>query len=123
MRMAAAAGSQVETNKIAAEPTVRTTADTANARLSVLLQLRFSVEGMWMGFMGTSCREVPRRRNSQPARGHNQSAPRSAAATFGLRSLNKFPLLNRLSVANANDVRLWHLAGVGITPTNVRYRA
>src|SRR5262249_10540367 len=29
---------------------------TANARLSSVLQLRFSVEGIWMGFMGTSCR-------------------------------------------------------------------
>ena len=28
---------------------------TANARLSSVLQLRFSVEGIWIGFMGTPC--------------------------------------------------------------------
>src|SRR5262245_24325258 len=50
---------------------------TANARLNSVLLLRFSGEGIWMGYMGTSCRErFPRHRNSEPAHGHNQSAYR-----------------------------------------------
>src|SRR5262245_49586869 len=49
-----------------------------NAQLSSVLQLRFSVEGIWIGFMGTSCGvRFPRRRHSRPARGYDQSARKS----------------------------------------------
>src|SRR5215831_20613603 len=54
-----------------ARPTVRATAKTGIAHGRLLL--RFAVEGIWIVFMGTSCRvKVPRLQNFAPARGHNQ---------------------------------------------------